>query len=159
MHPKQFATVEEAYPSEQAYQITPGVPSDSYKKMVFNAPYADVFRAVEVAATQVGQNIASSDKSKGLILATRVELRKWQDTPYRANPSTEGHLFYAITVKELKSRTTEVAVFVKVQASCRGPHCGKASTLHWATGQDADGQGISQLMNFTRNNLIAAGAL
>ena len=107
--------------------------------------------------TQVGQTIESSDKSKGLILATRVEKRLWAGL---AKP-TEGHLFYAITVKELKSRSTEVAVFAKVQASCYSlpGTCQEPTTLHWSTGPDADGQGLSQLINFTRNNLTTAGAL
>jgi hypothetical protein len=160
-YPERFATVEEAYPSPQAYRMTPDVPQDSYKKVVFNAPYADVFRAVEVAVTMVGQNIESSDKSKGLILATRVDRRQWA----HLNRPTEGYLFYAITVKELNSRTTEVAVFAKVQISCinretvLGLGCEKLTTLHWATKGDADMQGLSQLINFTRNNLIQAGAL
>lgn len=173
MRPERFATAEEAYPRGQAYQITPEVPADSYKKAVFNAPYADVFRAVEVAVSQVGQNIESSDKSKGLILATRDELR-----------GTARHFIYAITVRELESRTTEVTVFSKVQIRCRyeeaggmclmscltlgillpfilsqNSHCTDISTPHWARGESADIQGLSQLINFTRNNLIAAGAI
>jgi len=174
MRPEQFATAEEAYPSEQAYQITPDLPADSYKKAVFNAPYADVFRAVELAVTQVGQNIESSDKSKGLILTTRDDVVRGH----------ARHFIYAIKVRELKSRTTEVVVVSKVQIRClhegaggiiavsimtlgillplelsQNSQCTDASTPHWAKGYSADIQGLSQLINFTRNNLIAAGAL
>jgi hypothetical protein len=180
LRPERFATAEEVYPPGQAYQITPEVPADSYKKAVFNAPYADVFRAVEVAATQAGQNIESSDKSKGLILTTRDDI---QGQMYGHQPRAR-HLIYAITVRELQSRTTEVAVFSKVQLRCvyhgagevslmscltlgllipffysENSNCTAMSTPHWPRGNAADIQGLSQLINFTRNNLIAAGAL
>jgi len=158
LYPERWATVDEAYSSQTEYKITPEVPKDSYKQAVFNAPYADVFRAVEVAATQAGQNIESSNKSKGLILTTRGENRAWGTGPAkdRKGDILPGFFFYAITVKELDSRTTEVVIFSKAQRqSIRKIYTG----LHWATGRDGDFQGLIQVINFTRNNLIAAGAL
>jgi len=149
-----FVTIEEAYPSPEAYQITAAVPSESYKKVVLNVPYADVFRAVEVAATQVGMNIESSDRSKGLILAIRQQLPRFRR-------------YYAITVKELGSKTTEIVVFSKAQSQCYEQWksgCKRASTLHWSGTLergpvDSDSQTLLQVTNFMRNNLIAAGAL
>jgi hypothetical protein len=161
--PQQFAKVEEVYSSPQVYQITSEVPSDSYKKLVFNAPYADVFRLVEVAVTQAGQNIEFSDKSKGLILAETV-VGAFQHQ-WRYGHSAEGRFFYAITLKELGSKTTEVTIFVKAQVRCvnhRLPVISRQCTEemsvpHWASDKDADNQGLSQLINMIRNNLIAAG--
>jgi hypothetical protein len=135
------------------------MPSDCHVKTSINASYADVFRAVEIAASQVGQNIESSDKSKGLILTTRVEKRLWGGLNFHKH--YEGRFFYAITVKELEAKTTELAVIAKVQILnvYGGSDCDSYTKLHFATGPSADMTGISQLINFTRNNLIAAGAL
>jgi hypothetical protein len=151
--PDRLATIEEAYSSPQAYQVTPEITPGSYKKAVFNAPYADVFRAVELSSTQVGQNIESSDRAKGLILATRENKR---------DNGLPRHFYYAITVKELGSKATEVVVFSKMQFKLwtnEHPASGtveEASRLKWSG--EGDGT-LSQLMNFIRNNLYAAGAL
>jgi len=161
--PEQFAKVGEVYSSPQAYQITSEVPADSYKKLVFNAPYADVFRAVEVAVTQAGQNIEFSDKSKGLILAERL-VQQYQRS-WRHGRQSGGLFFYAITLKEVGSKTTEVTIFVKAQVRCLYGHVSsrecktEASVPHWASDKDADIEGLFQLNNLIRNNLIAAGLM
>jgi len=146
---ERWATIEEAFPSQLGCpQIIPEMPAYSYNKVVFDAPYADVFRAVWVAVTQAGQNIESSDKSKGLILATKIE---W-------HPPNEVHRYYATCVKELTSKTTEVVFFAKVQGTCVGcldKDRERLATLH---GMNYAPE-VSQVVNFTRNNLIAAGVL
>ena len=184
VRPERFATVEEAYPPQERYQIAPNMPEDSYKKAVFDAAYADVFRAVKIAVTQVGTNIESSDESKGFILSTRDEQRMRPRSTVRYSESLVTKFYYAIIVKELTSSTTEVSVSSKVQIKCemstpvdmvgatvfscgcflpmmmqQRNECLEMSSIHWASDKDTNIQVLSQLINFTRNNLISAGAL
>ena len=63
--PERFATVKEAFPPNSLPPSQSDLPSETTVKATFAAPYADVFRAVMVGATQAQFNVESEDKSSG----------------------------------------------------------------------------------------------
>lgn len=171
--PERFSTIDEVYPSGEVFDHLGDVPVDSYKKVVFEAPYEDVFRIAEVSATQAMFNIESVDKAKGLIFALKVtqEPGVWN---YSAcgSPRNDKRYFYAIRVKETGPTTTEVTILSKAQgASCYagGASVGTAvgtglgvfnkdkavayASVHWSTNL----QDLLQYVTLMRNNLIASG--
>ena len=182
--PKRFATLEEVYPPNASLTPPPDAPLDSFKKGTFEAPYEDVFRAVSVSASQAQFNVESTDKARGLILATRVMMVRNLGESRTSEPRQYS---YAIMVKENGPKSSEVMVLAKVQQSCTRMSflsgmsgilgfgvlliatlpiylldkttCDKAATVQWATGEFTTLQEMTQIMTFTRNNLIAAGTL
>jgi len=189
--PERFATLQEAYPPNESLTPPPDAPPDSYKKGTFAAPFEDVFRAVNVAASQAQLNVESTDKRKGQILATRfaqVQPRGFSgDYSLKTFASTYS---YMIAVSEKGPKTTEVLASSKVQITCErvtalgwigrtlavpltfglmlvvlpfqirdDNRCADLSTAQWATGELSSQQELDRLLIFTRNNLIAAGAL
>jgi hypothetical protein len=178
--PEHYDVMNKAYPPNDMASPA-SAPPESIKKSTFEAPYEDVYRAATIAASQAQFNIESSDKSKGLILAERIALTgKVGD-----NAVTQTKFFYAITVKELGPKVTEVAISSKAQTKCRytspGTHvvttifsfgiwllfipaivaldnqCKEAAEIHWDATMSLEQ--LTQFMTFTRNNLIAAGVL
>lgn len=172
--PQRFAKVDEVFPPDKPPILPPDIPSDSYKKMVFNAPYEDVYRAAEVSATQAILSIESSDKAKGVIKAELIK----QIT------AGEWHYFFEIALKEIGPKSTEVIVTSKEQGSCnirtqgyvcclgimtvglalamepaRNKKCEEISSVRWATGNTNVMQEMTNLMTFIRNNLLQAGVI
>lgn len=184
--PERFATVKEAFPPNSLPSSQTDFPPETTVKATFAAPYADVFRAVMVGATQAQFNIETEDKSKGIILATRVF-----NAPPPAGlggldfPSSKHRYYYGILIKEEGPKSIAVQVVAKRQLQChtRGfgyfvvavigiftmilipsfisgnSDCEEFASVQLATGKHNSEEQMAQLINFTRNNLIAAGAL
>lgn len=138
-----FATTEEAFPPSFFQSISADVPASFSQKASFEAPYEDVWRAVTAGVTQAQLNIESSQKSKGQVLATRF-----------LPPATK--YFFAVLVKERGSKTTDVQVVAKIQNN----RFKESLIPGWHKDYDVDSkQRLESVIIFTRNNLIAAGAL
>jgi hypothetical protein len=173
--PSRFAALEEAFPSERFLDSTAGIPSDSLKKNLFNAPYEDVFRAVSISASQAQMLVEKEDKKGGIILAVRTI----QAPPPPGLPDCvlalqgntrpqQRNYYYAILVKEMGPKSTEVTAVAKAQGRCidgpclTGPPaatCHAYASVHWAMAHENSLQELTQLMIFIRNNLIQAGLL
>ena len=165
--PERFVRPGEAYSSKD-YLHTEQIPQDSFKKMVFQAPYENVFRTASVSASQAQLSIEEESKGEGVILATRiVQALPPQNLPISPGNklSHQRNYYYAILVKEKGAKSTEVLITVKSQGKCLiDPLCNtsacKAYAIpHWATGHDHAMQDLNQFMIFLRNNLIAAGLI
>jgi hypothetical protein len=164
--------IENVFAESNVAASVSAAPAESRKTSVFQAPYADVFRAVVVGASQNQINIESENKSQGYVLGTRaIQIvppvpRCPNSEPYngRALPL---RYYYAIVVKERAAKRTEVTVAIKAQGTCWFGHCFESvdrpcktySVPHWATANENPDESMTQLMTFIRNNLIAAGAL
>lgn len=173
--PTSFATLQEAYPSGDPLRSTEGIPSESMQKVVFNAPYEDVFRAASVSASQTQWLIQKESKTEGIILALRVlQIPPPPDTldcPNAAGANrrpTQRNYYYAVVIKEKGPKSTEVAAVAKAQGMCHtscydlfnpsaNTACERYASLHWASGHDTAMSELTQFMVFIRNNLIAAG--
>ncbi len=176
--PEQFLTVDQAFKSGAEIQ-PPAAASNAIRKGLFAASYEDVFRAATVAASQAQLNVERADKSKGLILATRSVPMVPAGTDYLR--PTEHIFYYAITVKELEPKQSEVTIASKVQGQCSmapvgtvtvfslgtatahalklNEKCTSLSNGMWAVGTHGSGRELGQFQTFLRNNLIAAGVL
>ena len=183
--PKRFATVTEVFPEPPVKSVPADVPPDSVKKGIFGAAFDDVFQAVKVGATQAQFNIEHIDGDKGVILATRT--LRIRNVGGHKNEATRV-FSYAILTRELGPESTEVVVLAKLQDSCirssagtwagvscltlgiaaptaciaiplEKKQCEEASTVRWAADSENSLQEMSQLLTFTRNNLIAAGVI
>jgi len=174
--PNRFVTIKEAYPTSESVQPPSQVSSDTFKKAVFEAPYEDVFRFAQVAASQAQLNIEGTDKANGVILATRVA------KTFTPDGERESRYHYGIIVKETGPKTTEVTISTKKQTSCSKLHEGTAgfltcisfgllaplaivdavkcteekASLQWTTDSLPE---INQFLTLIRNNLIAAGLI
>ncbi len=177
--PERLATPEEAFPDKDVKTVPGDVPVDSTKKATFEASFEDVWRAANMGAAQAQLNIQTSQKSKGLILATTV---KQITHSYWGNQGLKDLHTYAIVVRETGPKSTEVQVFTRMQSACekttvlamiievvtivmilippfqiaQNSACDDKATVHWATDKI---QEIDQVMTFTRSNLLAAGAM
>jgi hypothetical protein len=155
-------------------------------QQVFDAPYEDVFRAVNVATSQALFQVHAQDKRAGAVLATEL---------LRRQPTDRVHttFYYAILTKELGPRQTSVTVMTKVQYPCSyresgaGWHigtlgaaaamesggkelCARLSALRWAAVVGSD-SGVNypfsanrtpevlRFLSFVRSNLVAAGVI
>lgn len=178
--PERFMTVDQAFDPAGGY-TPPAENPDAMKKSIFNVPFEDVYRAVEVSMSQAQFNVESENKAGGVILATRtVEMPigiyySDMSTPYRHT------FFYAASVKELGPRKTEVTIAAKVQGQCgvgnkaaitlmtMGVTAGSVGTWEencfklaggmWVAGKYHQDKEFGQFLTFVRNNLIAAGVL
>jgi hypothetical protein len=187
--PERFATVKEAFPQNSLPPSQTDLPPETTVKATFAAPYVDVFRAVMVGATQAQFNVESEDKSKGIILATRV----FNAPPPVGKagsvfPSSKHRYYYGIVIKETGPKSTEVQMVAKRQLECHkfGPgdylaasiliivvlglgliyefwtgndKCDTFAQVQLAAGKHNSEEQMAQFITFTRNNLIAAGAL
>ena len=173
--PLRFATLEEAFPYANLFDSTAGIPNDSIKKNLFNAPYEDVFRAVSISVSKAQMLLEKEDKKTGVILAVRMI----QAPPPPGLPNCvlalqgntrpqQRNYYYAILVREKGPKSTEVTAVAKAQGRCiygpclQGPPpstCHEYASVHWATAHENSLQELSQLMIFIRNNLIQAGLL
>ena len=108
--PERSATVQEAFRS-YAPPGDPAVARQAVVQQVFNAPYEDVFRAVNVSASQALFHVHEQDKRAGVVLATEV---------LRTQPTDQVHttFYYAILIKERGPRRTSVTIMAKVQYPC-----------------------------------------
>jgi hypothetical protein len=166
--PERFVRVGEAYSSKDYLQNTEQIPQDSFKKMLFQAPYEDVFRAASVSASQAQFSVEEEKKAEGVILATRTAKEQppqiYPMSPVNQQPHQRNY-YYAILVKEKGPKSTEVVIMAKVQGKCLtelliSPAVCKAyATPHWASGHDNAMQDLNQFIVFLRNNLIAAGLI
>jgi hypothetical protein len=148
-------------------------PPASKKVAVFNAPYEDVYRAVVVSTSQSQIFVEKESRSDGVVMGTRV-VQARPLVPICAYSREKNGVplprkyFYAVYVKELAAKSTQVTAAVKVQGSCWTGECAQRadfaeckaySTPHWAQPvEDAD-EGLTRLLTFIRNNLLAAGAI
>jgi len=167
--PVNFVTVEDAFPTGVSSSIA-NIPSESFKRSIYEATYEDVYRAVMVSVSQVQMNIEVTDKNKGIILATRtinIPPPFGSDLADNRRPMQRNY-YYKVMVIEKGSKSTEVIALAKAQGRCIdwpldnvmfGAPCGKYSTIHWAVNQESSAQELAQLMTFIRNNLIAAGLI
>jgi len=176
--PEKFSTIKEVYPSDEVFDHLEGVPTDSFKKVVFKVPYEDVFRTAEVSATMAMFSIESVDKTRGVILAMKVtpEQQPYELAPVCMGHKNEARYFYGIKVKEVGPTTTEVIILSKAQGACcyaggasvgsavagglgllKGPReaCQAFSTVHWATSL----QDLGLFFTNMRLNLTAAGLI
>lgn len=175
--PKHFASTGQAYP-DAASMVPPSDP-DTFERSVFPAPYEDVYRAALVSASQVQLNVTFDDKSTGNIFAKRVVQRA--PSPSNAGGlggQAERRYFFAIVVKELGPKKTQVTIMAKAQGRCEpisawvnvatagiaapsrstaNEECLRYSKVHWASGKENQEEQMGQFMTFVRNNLIAAG--
>jgi hypothetical protein len=174
--PDRFLTVNEMFGTEAK---PPAGMSDAVKKNVFEASYAEVFRAATVSASQAQFNVESDDRKKGRILATRTVMQ--QPIGTSPNMPTQHVFFFDISLKELGPKKTEISIAAKVQGRCmsestallgcltlgilvpwsmdRNERCENLSAGIWAAGDYAAGQDIGNFLTFVRNNLIAANAI
>lgn len=174
LHPQGgMASVGVAYPVEEIEGLGEKAPPQSRKAAVFAASYEEVYRAVVVSASQTQINIERENKSKGLVLGSRVveALPPVPTCPgsQRVNGISQPRkYFYAIVIKEKGVRSTEVLASVKVQGACWTGHCfeyidmeacSQYARLHWANLVENPEKELTQLMTFIRNNLHAAGVL
>jgi hypothetical protein len=170
--PQRFGTVGEAYLSRDYLQSIEHIPSESYQKSMFNAPYEDVYRAVSVSASQAQLNIKKENKAEGLIFAEQAlkinpptDLLNCPANNFANNKPALWYYYYAIVIKEKGPKSTEVTAMAKAQGRCHtggcwgNDNCPHYSAIHWASGPDSAMTNLSQLMIFIRNNLIAAGLL
>lgn len=185
LYPEQFAGPPQVYP-DQDLKVGPsaGAPPDAIKKGSFDAPFEDVWRAVNAGTAQAQLNIESSQKKSGIILATK--LKSGQGPPNLNFPNMRSKYTYAIFVKEVSAKVTDVNMEAKVQSHCVKRSFGSYLVMvltvigilfipfgiaedskcehevgvpHWATGQESSEEEMTQTMALIRNNLIAAGAL
>ncbi len=166
--PERFVRAGEAYSSKDYLKNFEHLPQDSFKKMVFQAPFEDVFRAASISVSQSQFSLEEERKAEGVILATRiVEALPPQDRPIAPGNQRphQRNYYYAIVVKERGPKTTEVIIAAKAQGKClidplsNTSACKAYSIPHWATGHDAATQDLNQFMIFLRNNLIQAGLI
>lgn len=178
--PKRYATNDELYPPSVLPTEIPGYVG---KATEFEAPFDDVWHAVTVSATQAQWKIHKSVKSKGVILATDPRPKEHQS--YGHN---EVIAVYAIVVREKGPKVSEVLVMKRGQLDCvyfttkwsesigyyigtlglgllvanprpweneeKAEACEKKSVVQWLFDSN-----MEQVLTFTRNNLLAAGAL
>ena len=170
--PERFASLNEVYSTQNYLQSIDSIPPESIQKRVFDAPFEDVYQAVNVSASQAQLDVRTENKADGLILAMQTltidppsDLMNCPANDFSNKKQLQWKYYYLIFVREKGSRSTEVVVMVKAQGRCLQGGCfGKDpcpdyASVHWATGYDnAEGQ-LSQLMVFIRNNLIQAGLI
>jgi hypothetical protein len=166
--PARFMTVDDAFGSS-AQSNEPPQGSEAIKKTVFNASYEEVFRAVSTSTAQAQFEIQTEDKRAGLILATRDVQMLWFQQGGVHGTVTPHLYFYAIRLKELGPKRTEVTIVSKVQGKCfiihdpfpnkMDEYCPRLSAGMWSEGYHNDAQHLGQFMIFVRNNLLAAGVL
>jgi hypothetical protein len=153
-----------------------GAPPESMQKIVFNAPFEDVYRAANVSVSQVQWLIQKESKAQGIILA--IQILEMLPPVTTANCPLNGgansrprqrNYYYAVVIKEKGPKSTEITAVAKVQGGCEHKACFAApsnnraceayASLHWATRDDSALPQLTQFMTFIRNNLIAAGLL
>jgi len=156
---------------------------DAIQRSTLAAPYADVYRAALVAASQAQFNVESEDRRAGVILATQDLRAEWR--PGSPTSVTQMRKYYRVDVRETGPRSTEVLILSKVQAQCEPASkvtqglvvaasfglaligsdpeapklCAAINAGMWAKGRHSNQQELGQFMTFVRNNLIASGAL
>lgn len=172
-HPQDgMASVESVYATSEIESLNDKAPSGSKKATLFTASYEDVYRAAFVSASQIQIDIETENKSKGLVLGTRVVeaiplVPRCPNSERFNGVGLPRKYFYAIVVKEKGAKSTEVLATVKVQGACWTGLCVKSadmacthySTPHWADLGENPEKELTQLITFIRNNLIAAGVL
>ncbi len=177
--PEQFATPEEAFPSSQFDKGLPtDVPAESKKVVRFDATYEDVWRATTVSVSQAQLNVETAQKAKGLIHATRIVKGK-----RRQFPNAKTTMTYLFLVKEEGAKSVSVHAVAKSQTECKkwtpltwvvlpvitfgialldAGHqleCVDIAEAQYAKGEFSSEEELAQVITFTRNNLIAAGAM
>jgi hypothetical protein len=154
-------------------------PSSGYRKVTYQASYADVFRTAEVAAVQNMMSIEKLDEDNGLILASKIspEPQPFEQSQVCTGLKHEVRYFYAILVEETGPYTSDVTLVSKAQGRCcyaGGATVGGAvgsmmgvpfeewkrkclefSTIHYSDKQ----QDILQYFNFLRLHLLNAGLI
>lgn len=183
LQPKQFMTLRQAFP-DPATRMPPTTLPDAAVFSAFDASFEDVFRLASVSASQAQFHVEEQYKSEGLILASRsVLMRPHGTAAEKAQPSwaSTPHLyFYAISIRELGPKQTEVRLAAKVQGKCglwpaslkfaslgigvpmmnqENAHCEELSKGMWATDAHTSAAEMKQFLIFLRNNLLAAGLI
>ncbi len=181
LQPDRLMGIQDAFP-KGTDTSPPAAFSEAAKTNVLEAPYEDVFRAASVAASQAQFNVEHVQKSRGLILASRpVKMRPHgTSADYPEWQITDHAYFYAVSVRELGPKRTEVRISAKVQGRCgmwsagmyvmtgglgtayfneQNARCRELSSGMWAIGSHNTAQEMGQFLTFLRNNLLAAGML
>lgn len=176
-----LATTDQAYPHLAAPNKAE-IPPEATKMAVYEAAFEDVFRFANVSASQAQFEVETVDAGKGLIFATRSTMM----SPFQqyAPPPSPHRFFYAIQVKELAAKRTEVRIMAKVQGKCQtsngafraftgvftlgvsemalapiSAECKAITVPGWALGFHSTEQEMGQFQTFLRNNLLVAGLL
>lgn len=161
--PDRFMGSGDAFPSSEA-ATPPAEFSEATRSSTFNAAFEDVFRAASVAASNAQLHIESEHKSSGFIVASRAVKMIPRGTD---NTQPSEHIyFYAVVVRELGPKRTDVRISAKVQGRCQlsilpghREYCRKLSSGMWAVSQHGTTEELLRFLTFLRNNLIAAGAI
>ena len=178
LQPSRLMTIGQAYPNLEA-MAPPAAFADSSRVTTYQAPFEDVFRIASVTASQVQFYVEDTQKSRGVILASRSAMMQPKGT-MSGHLTTEHQYYYAILVRELGPKRTEVRISSKVQGKCAMWHgsmhvaslgtlssqivqdnerCEKLSKGMWASGAQTSVVEMQQFHTFLRNGLIAAGLI
>ncbi|VAW67522.1 hypothetical protein MNBD_GAMMA09-167 [hydrothermal vent metagenome] len=174
-----FDTVGQVYSSDQLLKVPDDASRNAIKSVTYSVPYADVFRVVDVSATQALFDVDSSNEDEGKILATR-------ETKGLLGEDSIQIFFHAIVVEEKGPRETKVTVLSKVQSSCYKfsggtrtfyaistfglselltaiggeLNCDDHIKVHWVNSDRySTRKEVNQLFTIIRNNLIARGLM
>lgn len=176
--PEKWSSLDEAFPPRERLRSSE-VPSESQQRGIFAAPYEDVYRAAMTSLSQAQYNIGYEDKKSGSLAGTRiVQAPPGPGVGDNAVMPTERRYFVTVSVQERGPKSTEVLVAAKAQGRCQltpavahiitagasammgvNDKCRAYSELHWASGNTSASQDLNSLLNFIRNNLLAAGVL
>jgi hypothetical protein len=169
----------EAFPG-QASLIPPASAREASRSAQFAAPYDDVFRAAVVAAGQALLNIEEQQKSAGMVYASRSLTMPPHGTSEARRKRTQHTYFYAISVRELGPKTSEVRISAKVQGGCdmvgagiymltagvltkqfndENDRCRALTAGMWADGEHSSEPEMQQFLALLRNQLVAAGLI
>jgi len=170
----------------QALFTGEGISGAATKMALYPVSFEDAFHVADMAASQAQMDVEVTDKSAGVIYATRTAQVPAGET------SVQQRTFYAITIQEQGKKKTQVRISAKMQRPCTatamtggGRLLAGAVTLgmselmvatgeahtdideekkkceaiyipHWTAGS---GEEMSQFFIFMRNNLQAAGLM
>lgn len=171
--PDHFAEINEVYGNALLGNLPVSAPSDSRLKVVYAAPYEDVFRAAEVSVAQAQLFVEYTNKDKGIILATRsTKVGSHINNYIEPTMNSSGYLdsekrYYLIHVNELAAESAAVIIFTKIQFECHGQsgivsnvkECMEKTKVHWPSGKEKNREPMEMFHNLLRNNLIASGVL
>jgi hypothetical protein len=170
----------------QALFTGEGISGAATKMALYPVSFEDAFHVADVAASQAQMEVEITDKSAGVIYATRTAM-----VP-QGTGTIEQRTFYAITIQEQGKKKTQVRISAKVQRPCvarattpggrlvngvftlgtsevmvamgefhtdmdeEKKKCEAIYIPHWTAGS---GEEMSQFFIFMRNNLQAAGLM
>jgi hypothetical protein len=160
--PDKFATSAEAFPDAAAIE-TRDLPPGSFITRTFEAPYADIFQITIQSASPAGVVIESSDRAKGLILASKsASVRNPFTAEANVNYPAQRTYFFSIAIKEEGPTRTEITIIAKVQTSCQynwltgKGTCTKEATVSYAHDRWHSAKiEMNNLIGFINNNLMA----